>query len=559
VIASWQEAYRLQARTYPELAYQSVYAVRQGNVLPGGTPAHLVTRSGRRVIESKLLVSGLLALITLGVGVVLRPGVEHFLAPHLASDLYDATVLSGLLILELALLWWTGIQILPTFLSSGILPTLDTLPVPSKTVERAGLLLFLRLFDLPALTVLILTPLAAAFAFHSAWAGLAMVPGAVAVVVFALALALTTGRFFVRHVQGSPGGAGHAAVRWAYLLLWATPAFAMYGFLTFGPRFVDWMTTIAASGTSPSLLAVFAVFPFPLAAAPGLVAGTVSAPLPGASGVPATAAVVAAIVYAALTVAVAVWLAGAPAAFSRAGMRGRPVGASVISLRPTSAAYAILTKDLRVASRTPGFAFLILLPLLNAVAIGVWTLLSGPSFSDVFNIAAAAVATAALLATFFGPAFFAIEVMGFGYTRTLPLSERSLLLGKVGLITLLYLLSGGIVLGIALLRVFAPGPFVAFIAAELPAVVAAALFELGVLSWVARRRGMPITNLYSGGWWAAAVSVPGLILAGAPLVGFEILRSSSLSAAVLLMAGIGLAELVGVGIATLGGPAGGLR
>jgi hypothetical protein len=332
----------------------------------------------------------------------------------------------------------------------------------------------------------------------------------------------------------------------------------MYGFLTFGPRFVGWISAVATPGPSPPLEALFSAFPFPLAAMPGLLAidaGTLS----GSGAVPGLVIVLASAVYGGLAIAAGAWLAEAPAAFSRTSMLGRPTNVHAVVLHPTSAAFAVMVKDLRVASRTPGFAFLILLPLLNAVAIGVWTLLSDPSFSDVFNIAAAAVATAALLATFFGPAFFAIEVMGFGYTRTLPLSDRSLILGKVALITLLYLLSSAIVLGLALTRVFDPTAFLGFIAAELPAVAAAALLELGILTWVARRKGLPITNLYSGGWWVTAVAVPGIIVAGAPLVVFEFLRSVSIDAALLLMAGIAMAELTAISATALGLSSAGAR
>ncbi|HUI38775.1 MAG TPA: hypothetical protein VLY85_03990 [Thermoplasmata archaeon] len=548
---TWREAYRLHERTYPELAYHAIYAVRQGNLPPSVPPSQLVARSLRRVIESKLLVSGLLAVIILGSIVALRAPVETFLAPTLGRALYVATVVSGLLVLEMALLWWTGLQVLPTFLASGILPTLDVLPIPRRTVDRAALLLFLRLFDLPAATILILTPVAMSMALASPVAGLAVVPGTVAVLVFAFALSLATGRFFVRHVQGSPGGFGHAALRWLYLVLWATPAFAMYGFLTFGPRFVDWVSSLASTGPSAPLDALFAVFPFPLAALPGLAAASGASGTAGTS-VPWAVVLLASAAYGALLVLVGTWLATAPARYSREGTEGRLVARRPVRLLPTSAAMAVVTKDLRVASRTPGFAFLILLPLLNAVAIGVWTLLSGPTFNDVFNIATAAVATAALLATFFGPAFFAIEVMGFSYTRTLPLSERSLVLGKVTLITSLYLTAATIVLGLALTRVFDPGAFAGFILAELPAVAAAALFELGILTRVARRRGMPITNLYSGGWWATAVSLPGILVAGVPIVAFELSRSASISSALLVMGLIGLAELGGATAFTLG-------
>ncbi|HUJ78499.1 MAG TPA: hypothetical protein VLX64_05765, partial [Thermoplasmata archaeon] len=70
-------------------------------------------------------------------------------------------------------------------------------------------------------------------------------------------------------------------------------------------------------------------------------------------------------------------------------------------------------------------------------------------------------------------------------------------------------------------RVFAPVTFLAFIAGEAPAVAAAGLFEFGVLLARARRRGLPLVNLFSGAWWATGVAVPGVIIAGAPLALFQ--------------------------------------
>ena len=83
----------------------------------------------------------------------------------------------------------------------------------------------------------------------------------------------------------------------------------------------------------------------------------------------------------------------------------------------------------------------------------------------------------------------------------------------------------------------------AFILVELPAVLAAAFVELGLLFRWARRRGLAITNLYTGAWFAIAVSIPGLILAGLPVLLFELTRSSGTELALGVMAVVALAEL----------------
>ncbi|HYA54988.1 MAG TPA: hypothetical protein VEG42_05240, partial [Thermoplasmata archaeon] len=196
------------------------------------------------------------------------------------------------------------------------------------------------------------------------------------------------------------------------------------------------------------------------------------------------------------------------------------------TLRATGSVRAVLTKDLRIASRTPGYAFLILLPILDAGALGLLTYASPIQDPAVASLALGAVTTAALLATFFGPAFFAIEVVAYSYGRSLPLSNRSIILGKVALISLMYVVSAALILGLTLLRFFEPVTYIGFVLAELPAVLGAALLELGILFRWARRRGLAITSLYTGAWLAVLVSIPGLFAAGIPPLLFDLTQST---------------------------------
>ena len=216
---------------------------------------------------------------------------------------------------------------------------------------------------------------------------------------------------------------------------------------------------------------------------------------------------------------------------------------AVVKLRPTGSARAVLTKDLRIASRTPGYAFLILLPILDAAALGLLTYATPSPNPVAVSLALGAVTTAALLATFFGPAFFAIEVVAYSYGQSLPLPHRSIVLGKVALIALMYLLGAGLILGFTMLRFFQPFTFGAFILAELPAVVGAAFLELGLLFRWARRRGLAITNLYTGAWFAFLVAIPGLVMAGVPPLLFDLLRASGTNLGLAVMTVAALLEL----------------
>jgi hypothetical protein len=544
---SWRRAWRLADPAYTELAFQAIYAVRQGNLPPSDRTEDLSHRARVRVLQSKLLVSALLGFLSLGSLLLLNPIAQKLFVSVMPQGLYVATVLGALVVLELTLLWWTGLQVLPAFLASGIVPLLRTLPVDPVTLRRAALILLFRLFDAPAITCLVLTPLAAGIALNSAVAGLLLVPAVLAAVVFAISLALLSGRFFVRHIQGARGGLAQTTARWAYLVLWAIPAFAMYGFITIAPAFLRYIAALVIYGPSSSLDLIFLAFPFPLTTLP---AWGVGLPTSGAFGIDSVPIFVAALLYVGALASVGWWLRSAPLRLAiETPLATVSTAAPNFQLRPGLVPFAILRKDLRTASRTPGFAFLVLLPLLDAGALGIWTYIANPKPTDVFELAAAAVSSAALLATFFGPAFFAVEVYGYSYTRTLPLSGRSLLFGKVTLVAIIYLLSAAIVVTMTLLRIFSPGLFLAFVAAEFPAILAAAFLEFGLLFHRAERKGLPITNLFAGAWWAAAVSIPGLLVAGIPIILYDALKSGlGGSVAALTMGSLGLLEL-GVALA----------
>src|SRR5208283_1831019 len=87
----------------------------------------------------------------------------------------------------------------------------------------------------------------------------------------------------------------------------------------------------------------------------------------------------------------------------------------------------------------------------DAGALGLLTYATPAQNPVAASLALGAVTTAALLATFFGPAFFAIEVIAYSYGRSLPLSNRSVILGKVALIGSMYLIAAALIVGLTLL------------------------------------------------------------------------------------------------------------
>ena len=549
----WAEAWRLSGPPFDELAFQATYGLRAGN-LPLGLPDEGLARRARRQVRlSKFLVSLVLGATILG-GLYAIASPRIFVGPaDLPRPLYDGAVVSALFLLEFALLWWTSLQVIPVLLASRSLPLLETLPLDRRTRDRVALLVFLRLFDLPAATSVILTPVAVAVALGSPWAGLATVPGTMVTVVFALALGLATSRYFVRRVHGSSGGWPSAAARWLLLCLWTLPALALYGVLTFTGPLLGLVDGLRNAAGPTAVDALCLAWPLPLALLPPLAAGVPT----GAVG-PAFGWVIAAgaVGYGLVGAAAVRWLGRAP---RELGVAAAAVSRSAAPLGPLHRRpppLAVVAKDLTSASRVPGFAFLILLPVFESAALGTWTLLHRPTVAEAGGIVLAALASAAFVATFFGPAFFAIELQGYAYTRSLPLSARTLLAGKVGFIGSLYLVAAGLALALVSLRVSLPPVLGLALAAELPAVLAAATLELGLLLRLARRRGVAVVNLYTGAWWGLVVEIPGLFVALAPLGLFEWLRldgSPEALPAMVVLALLTLALALPVGWVRRGG------
>ncbi|MCI4326734.1 MAG: hypothetical protein L3K16_03745 [Thermoplasmata archaeon] len=537
---------------WKELVFQATYAVRSGNPVPEGDPRTFSRKARGRVALSQGAASTFLGFIVLGGVSLLSPTLEAFIASStLPRVLYITAVLGALLVVQLGLLWWLGLQFLPTFLSSAIVPVLRTLPVASATVDRVALLLLVRLFDAPALTCLILTPIAVGYVLGNPWAGLALVPAELTVVVLAMAFAVATGRFFVRNVQGSRGGHRSTAIRWVYLVAWGLPAFALFGFVAIAPRFLTLLANLSTAGPPGALAFLLSVYPFNFAALPAVLATPGSGstlPLPGGP----VALVALAAGYGLVVAYAGLWLRSAPGKLAALTTPGRTRDGVVARVRVRAAPLAIVVKDFRLASRTPAFAFLILIPLGDATLLGLVTAFSPLGSANPASLAEAAVASAALLATFFGPAFFAIEVMSYSYSRSLPLTGRSLLIGKMSLILFLYGVAASVVLVLTLVRFFEPLEFGAFLLAEVPAVAAAALFQLGILLAVSKRRGLPLVNLYTGAFWLFAVSLPGLFVSGTPLALYVLLLPTGAGTALAVMGGFALAELAVVAPVVLG-------
>lgn len=510
----WKERLRLANVLYREVTFQAIYALKSGNVFFSGDrkkQSEGPQLAQRRVLQSKITVAVLFLLTFLASAVALRFGRSYF-DTSLSTVYFDGAIISLVLVVLFSLVWITGLQVALPFVSSQATTALLVLPLSEEDASWVSFLAFMRLFDAPLITALLFFPLVVGYSLNSVGAGLAIVPGVIATEVLALALSLLTARFFSRSVSGASGGSWSSlVVRWIYLVLWTIPSLVITIFITFSVQIITTLGDWQANDPT-ALQSVFALFPFPYGFLSASLSGT-----PG-TGLPAIAVpVLLAIIYFVLVVFSIQWIHGAPLALSRISTLSPAKRNAGTELTLTTPAVAVLKKDLRIASRTPAYAFLLLLPLLDAFVLGLFTYLGSPAPFLAQRYAFAGVTVAVLLATFFGPVFFATEVIGFSMTRTLPLSQRTLIFSKTGLIAFVYLMAFAVVAVLVSSRVYDFPSFVLFAVVELPAVVAAAFLEIGVLLERAKQTGVPIASLYSGAWWTTLVVVPGLLVSIAPL------------------------------------------
>ena len=545
----WGERRRVAAVLYKELSFQSLYALKSGNLFSGEKEAgrkDKVELAERRALQSKITVSVMFGLMCTASIFILTQG-QSYLPSSLTPLYFDSTIITMVLVVLFSLVWITGLQVALPFLSSQALTLLRSLPMREEDIEGITIYAFIRLFDLPLITAIIVFPLTVGIAFGSWTAALASIPAVVVTEIFSLYLSLLTARFFALRVSGSSGGSAlNMATRWIYLVLWTIPSLIITIFIAFS---LSILGTLGQWETSSplALRVLFSIFPFPysyfisaLALRPPL---SITFVLPWA---------IAAVIYACLAWAAARWLMKAPLELGRTQITVTLSAPTESKLVATSPTIAIIKKDLRIASRTPAYAFLLLLPMLDAFILGLFSYVGNPNPVMADHYAKAAVTVAVLLATFFGPVFFVTEVMGFSLTRTLPITQRTLIVGKSTLITIVYVVSFILVAMLVASRVHDFEAFVYFSVAELPAVLAASLLEINILLWRAEKTGIPISSLYSGAWWATIVVIPGLIVAGLPLLVYTIIAEGSFGAYCLpAMAATALIMLGGTAMAVL--------
>lgn len=563
---SWRSAWALSRPLFTEFAFQAVYALRQGNLLTSRGVAPdartAVATARQRMFGAKLVLSLVMLGLILAIAYVLRGGPSQ-IPDAISSFDFSIFILAGALVFVVAILWLTGIQVAPLLASSKSFVALETLPIPRRLLQRVAVVTVLRVLDLPALVALIALPLATAWATQSPLVGVLMVPATACAVIFAATLSLLSASFFQRHVAGLPGASLRTTtLRWAAVSIVVVPVLMIVAFLGFlVPELIltnSCLLTPPLNGGCPAAIPpvmdrLLAIFPFAWTYLAGWSADA-GWSLP--NGPYLQVAWIFATLYLTLAEGLVIWFRGAPLrlalATPRAEARRLP---SDYRLHTSGTLMALLRKDLRIASRSPEYAILMLFPIVNAGVIALSTDFGNPTLWTVHILAFSAVVTAAGLTVLLGPAVFASEVMGYSLTQTFPLPRRMLLAAKATLMTSLYLIATILVLVVMLGRLVNWDLLVLFAGGEALAVLAATLVEVGILYWRAGKTGAAPVSQFMGALGWSMVIIPGALVAAVPPLIYELqdrgsqLRAIPLNAVFgLVLSAVLLLEVIGASV-----------
>jgi len=213
-------------------------------------------------------------------------------------------------------------------------------------------------------------------------------------------------------------------------------------------------------------------------------------------------------------------------------------------IRPRRPWLGIIRKDLAIASRSPSYAVLFLLPALQVAVLAV----SFSSFEAGFVVTTGVLTGISMTTLVLPPTMFSIEGLASSYTRSLPLRKRTLILAKTLLAVFIYSLSVIALLAIAL---FVKRDFtseILFGALYLFSIAAASMLELTILARKFWKEGFALGNVYARLSTFMLILVPGYALAWAPMIAAFVAYVLAESFVLPVFLGVALAEFIAMSL-----------
>ncbi len=504
------ELWRVSRTIYKEITFQSIYSIRSGGLLPrraNTNVAKLIKNAESNTLISKIIMSVFIAVFGITVFLPFTDGAGRLLV---SEEMTVVGTVSAFLAVLLFLIVIMGLQVATSFFSSEVINILSPLPLSKKDISRVALLCFLRVFDIPLVLAIVGFPIAYVFFSRSVLGGLVALLGVGITEVFALALTTGLAKFFYSRIAaGSGRSKWKALMRIVLMLVWILPSFGAYIVINFWMEIIQFFASLTQTAVSLSY-SVVALYPFSLGFLVSYASFFRAADLTSLA-----LSVAASLGYLAIAVYCARWV----------GETIRSIGTGSVSvasreavkdtlIRPQVPWLGIIRKDLRIASRSPSYASIFLLPAIQTVILAF----SFSSFADLGLSEMLGLLTGmSFMTVLLPPTLFAIEGLASAYTRSLPLNSRTLIFAKTTLATLTYVISLFVMLTATSYLGRDTASVVIFGGIHVLTVAAANMLEILLLTEKFWKEGFAIGNIYARLSTYILILVPGAIVVFMPI------------------------------------------
>jgi len=458
------------------------------------------------------LISKMLTAIFLGAfGFMISLSIMTPTTPSYSSrELLIAGGVSAYLAIVLFLITIMGLQVSTTLISSKIAETLSAYPLTKNDVSKAILLCFLRIFDVPLITALIMLPLVYYIASGSLTGVFAILFAVCITEIFALALTIGLAKFFNTKIAGGGGRSKWKTfLRFFYMLVWILPSFGIYFVMNFALEILESFASLTQ--TFSALLQILALlYPFCF----GFIAAFAALPQKTDYSL-LTLSLASSLAYLAIATHSIKWLTKTvrKIGLTKATSTFKEEVKDTL-IKPQPSWLGIIRKDLRAASRSPSYASILLLPVIQTVILAM----SFSSFNDAGVNSALGILIGLSITILLLPiTMLSIEGIASSYTRSLPLKRKTLITAKTLLTIIMYAISIAILSTIALLLqqdftfITLYGIIHAF------SIAAASMLELTILANKFWKEGFAVGNIYARLSTYLTILIPGVILAMTPI------------------------------------------
>jgi hypothetical protein len=468
----------------------------------------LIRNAKTNTLISKLLTTFFISVFGLTVFLPMT-SLVFSQQPSSPKDIAIIGSVSAFLAVIIFLIVFMGLQVSTAFVSSRIVDLLGGLPLSNRDVSNIIFLCFVRMFDIPLATGVVVF-LAVYFLVGGTLLGSLVSFVAIAISeVFALALTIALSKFFYSKVATAGiRSKWQTLARIAFMAIWILPTFGAYIVINYASNIVQYLTIFIQSFSS--ILQILAlVFPFSFGF---LVSYATFLKTPDYTILYLSLS--ASMGYVLLAVFCFRYITGTIKAIGGTGITAYRSTVKDTLIKPQIPWIGIIRKDLRIASRVPAFASLFLLPAMQTIILAF----SFSSFTNInLSVTLGALTGISLITLLLPPTLLSMEGLASSYTRTLPMTKRTLISAKTLLSTVTYMISLVVLFFVALILGRDFSFILAYGAVHCLAICAGIMLELTLLTRKFWKEGFSVGNLYSRFTTYLKILIPGFIVVMAPI------------------------------------------